>query len=109
MAFDTNILNSWRTNVIALAEAVGALLITPGGLPAAAARHRPADRRAVGTRALRGHRAAPRLGGRQVDRAPNHFSQASDGADSMTRMGNQTETAAWKTRGHRPRVTTYRR
>jgi hypothetical protein len=33
IAFDTNILNSSRTNVIALAEAVGALLITQADFP----------------------------------------------------------------------------
>jgi hypothetical protein len=33
MAFDTNILNSSRMNVIALAEAVGALLITQADFP----------------------------------------------------------------------------
>ena len=69
-AFDADIFNSSRMNLIAVAEVAGAFLITQADFMQPAARHDPADRRAVGVRVSRRRRAAPRLGGRQVDRAP---------------------------------------
>ena len=59
----------------------------PGGLHEPAARHRPADRRAVGIRVSRRRRAAPGLGGRQMDRAPQDPSQAGGRAGQMTGIG----------------------
>ena len=76
-AFGTDTFNSSRMNLTALAEVAGAFLDHASGLHAATARHRPADRQAVGTRASRRRRAPPRLGGRQMDRAPENPGPAS--------------------------------
>ena len=76
----------------------------PGGFHAAAARDDSADRRAVGVRVSRRRRAAPRLGGREVDRAPKGTGQTRDHASPMTGMGHQTGTAR-EPPGHRTHVT----
>jgi hypothetical protein len=98
MAFDTDIFNSLRMNVIALAEVVGALFITQADFL----------RRPLGTvrltggqwglALLRGRRAAPpgREAGKWTARRTTSARRAAS-AGSMTRIGNQTETAPMKT------------
>ena len=86
-AFDTDIFNSSKMNVIAAAEVAGAFLITQADFMQRLLGTDSADRRAVGVRVSRRRRAAPRLGGRQMDRAPQDPSQAGGRAGLMTGIG----------------------
>jgi hypothetical protein len=89
-AFDTDIFNSSKMNLIAAAEVAGAFLITQanfmnhllGTIQLTAAQ--------LGVRSPRRRRAAPRLGGRQMDRAGEPTPSARPHRAGNQRVGNCT-------------------
>ena len=74
-AFGTDTFNSSRMNLIALAEVAGAFLITQADFLRRLLGTAQLTASAVGAGAARRRRAAPRLGGRQMDRAPKNPAQ----------------------------------